>query len=77
MQMLSVTGSLFIAAVLSHKSEIRSFADVTHEALTFTISLSVISDATPTTTDCMQLTEEKSKVTEHIHYIQYKQTKNI
>ena len=45
MQMLTVTGLLFIAAILSHKSEIRSLADVTHEALTFTIPLSVISDA--------------------------------
>ena len=68
MQMLTVTGSLFIAAVLSHKSEIRSFADVTHEALTFTISLSVISDET--TTDCSL----PSKVTERI---EYKQLKNI
>ena len=47
--MLTGTGSLFIAAVLSHKSEIRSFADVTHEALTFTIESHYLSYLMPTT----------------------------
>ena len=60
MQMLTVTGSLFIAAVLSHKSEIRSFADVTHEALTFTIPLSVISDAGPAT-NCSSTAADRIK----------------